>query len=198
MALTHAGDGRRRRRPRHVTAGAHARQVVERPQQGRSRSCCSASLAVVDGGAAGADRRPDPAQLVGVDRPPGRLPHGRPELPERGGRRDVVRGSRARSCSDLRRRVVAFPLGIACAVYLEEYAVESRFAQWTRINVRNLAGVPSIVYGLLGLAIFVKALDGVTSGKTRLRRRPGAAGAGAADRHHHRLRGAASRAAQHP
>jgi phosphate transport system permease protein len=62
--------------------------------------------------------------------------------------------------------LVAFPLGIGCAVYLEEYSSTSRFAKWTRINVRNLAGVPSIVYGLLGLAIFVKALSGVTSGKT--------------------------------
>lgn len=62
--------------------------------------------------------------------------------------------------------IVSFPLGIACAVYLEEYSSKSRFAKWTRINVRNLAGVPSIVYGLLGLAIFVQALDGVTSGKT--------------------------------
>lgn len=62
--------------------------------------------------------------------------------------------------------VVAFPLGIACAVYLEEYAGKSRFAQLTRVNVRNLAGVPSIVYGLLGLVIFVKALDGVTGGRT--------------------------------
>jgi phosphate transport system permease protein len=62
--------------------------------------------------------------------------------------------------------VVAFPLGIACAVYLEEYAGNSRFAKWTRINVRNLAGVPSIVYGLLGLAIFVEAMDGVTGGRT--------------------------------
>jgi phosphate transport system permease protein len=57
--------------------------------------------------------------------------------------------------------LVAVPLGIACAVYLEEYAGRSRFAKWTRINVRNLAGVPSIVYGLLGLGIFVKALNGV-------------------------------------
>jgi phosphate transport system permease protein len=62
--------------------------------------------------------------------------------------------------------VVAFPLGVACAVYLEEYAGKSRFAQLTRINVRNLAGVPSIVYGILGLAIFVKAMDGVTGGPT--------------------------------
>jgi phosphate transport system permease protein len=62
--------------------------------------------------------------------------------------------------------VVSFPLGIACAVYLEEYAGSSRFARWTRINVRNLAGVPSIVYGILGLAIFVQALEGITGGKT--------------------------------
>jgi phosphate transport system permease protein len=63
--------------------------------------------------------------------------------------------------------IVAVPLGIACAIYLEEYAKKSRFAKWTRINVRNLAGVPSIVYGLLGLAIFVKALDGVNgNGRT--------------------------------
>ncbi len=62
--------------------------------------------------------------------------------------------------------VVAFPLGVACAVYLEEYAGRSRFARLTRINVRNLAGVPSIVYGILGLAIFVKSLDGVTGGAT--------------------------------
>ena len=62
--------------------------------------------------------------------------------------------------------VVSFPLGVACAVYIEEYASTSRFARWTRINVRNLAGVPSIVYGLLGLAIFVKAMGGITGGKT--------------------------------
>jgi phosphate transport system permease protein len=57
--------------------------------------------------------------------------------------------------------LIAFPLGISCAVYLEEYATKSRFARWTRVNVRNLAGVPSIVYGLLGLGIFVKVLDGL-------------------------------------
>ncbi len=55
--------------------------------------------------------------------------------------------------------VVAIPLGTACAVYLEEYAGKSRLAAFTRLNVRNLAGVPSIVYGILGLAIFVQFLD---------------------------------------
>ena len=62
--------------------------------------------------------------------------------------------------------VVSFPLGIACAVYLEEYAGNTRVAQLTRVNVRNLAGVPSIVYGLLGLAIFVQAMGGITGGRT--------------------------------
>jgi len=51
--------------------------------------------------------------------------------------------------------VVAFPLGVATALYLEEYATPSRLTRLIDINIRNLAGVPSIVYGLLGLALFV-------------------------------------------
>jgi phosphate transport system permease protein len=62
--------------------------------------------------------------------------------------------------------VVAFPLGVACGTYLEEYAGNSRFSRWTQINVRNLAGVPSIVYGLLGLAIFVQAMGDFTGGRS--------------------------------
>lgn len=62
--------------------------------------------------------------------------------------------------------IVAFPLGIACAIYLEEYAGQSRIARLIRINVRNLAGVPSIVYGILGLTIFVKFSGGLTGGRT--------------------------------
>ena len=64
--------------------------------------------------------------------------------------------------------VIAFPVGIGAAVYLEEYAAGSRFANIVNINIRNLAGVPSIVYGLLGLAIFVQALGGATGGRTVL------------------------------
>ncbi len=69
--------------------------------------------------------------------------------------------------------VIAFPLGIATAIYLEEYAAESRFTRLVDVNIRNLAGVPSIVYGLLGLAIFVRLLgiDGpvdLTGGRTAL------------------------------
>lgn len=54
--------------------------------------------------------------------------------------------------------VFAFPLGIGAAVYLEEYARDTRLTRFIRVNIRNLAGVPSIVYGLLGLAIFVNLL----------------------------------------
>ncbi|HWH34229.1 MAG TPA: phosphate ABC transporter permease PstA [Acidimicrobiales bacterium] len=54
--------------------------------------------------------------------------------------------------------VLAFPVGIGAAIYLEEYAPRSRFTRIIDINIRNLAGVPSVVYGILGLAIFVKTL----------------------------------------
>jgi phosphate transport system permease protein len=57
---------------------------------------------------------------------------------------------------------IAFPLGIGAAVYIEEYARDTRLTRFINANIRNLAGVPSIVYGLLGLAIFVKALGGIT------------------------------------
>jgi phosphate transport system permease protein len=57
--------------------------------------------------------------------------------------------------------VTAFPIGIATAVYLEEYAPASRMTRIIDINIRNLAGVPSVVYGLLGLAVFVALLSNV-------------------------------------
>jgi phosphate transport system permease protein len=62
--------------------------------------------------------------------------------------------------------LVAFPLGVGAAVYLEEYEPGTRFARLVNVNIRNLAGVPSIVYGLLGLAVFVYALGGLTGGRT--------------------------------
>ena len=64
--------------------------------------------------------------------------------------------------------VVAFPLGIGAAIYLEEYAPDTRFTRFVNVNIRNLAGVPSIVYGLLGLSIFVQMLGSVTGGKSLL------------------------------
>ncbi len=54
--------------------------------------------------------------------------------------------------------IIALPIGITAAVYLEEYAGDNWFARLVNTNIRNLAGVPAIVYGLLGLAVFVTAL----------------------------------------
>lgn len=56
--------------------------------------------------------------------------------------------------------VLAFPMGIAAAVYLEEYAPENLLTKTIDIAIRNLAGVPSVVYGLLGLFLFVKTNEG--------------------------------------
>lgn len=60
----------------------------------------------------------------------------------------------------------AIPIGVATAIYLVEYSGGSRFARLVELNVRNLAGVPSIVYGLLGLAVFVQTLESFTQGRT--------------------------------
>jgi phosphate transport system permease protein len=57
--------------------------------------------------------------------------------------------------------LLSFPLGIGAAVYLEEYAADTAFTRLVNTVVRNLAGVPSIVYGLLGLAVFVVALGDI-------------------------------------
>ncbi|CAN5761830.1 phosphate ABC transporter permease PstA [soil metagenome] len=54
--------------------------------------------------------------------------------------------------------LIAFPLGVAAGVYLEEYGKKSRMASFLEINIANLAGVPSIIYGLLGLEIFVRQM----------------------------------------
>jgi phosphate transport system permease protein len=58
--------------------------------------------------------------------------------------------------------VVALPLGLAAAVYIEEYARDTRLNRLLVTNIRNLAGVPSIVYGILGLVVFVQALREIT------------------------------------
>jgi phosphate transport system permease protein len=50
------------------------------------------------------------------------------------------------------------PIGVGAAVYLEEYARASRWRSLVQLNIANLAGVPSIVYGILGLGLFVRAL----------------------------------------
>ncbi len=67
--------------------------------------------------------------------------------------------------------LLAFPFGIATAVYLEEYAPDNALTALIQVNIRNLAGVPSVVYGLLGLAVFVaffNALDGDRNGRSIL------------------------------
>lgn len=52
--------------------------------------------------------------------------------------------------------LISFPLGVAAAIYLEEYAPENWVTRFIQINIANLAGVPSVVYGLLGLGLFVR------------------------------------------
>jgi phosphate transport system permease protein len=58
--------------------------------------------------------------------------------------------------------VLAFPIGVAAAIYLEEYARDTPLTRFLNTVIRNLAGVPSIVYGLLGLAVFAVLLGSVT------------------------------------
>jgi len=57
----------------------------------------------------------------------------------------------------------SIPLGVSAAIYLSEYAKEGRFTRFVRAAIRNLAGIPSIVYGLFGVAIFVQGLNFGTS-----------------------------------
>ena len=58
----------------------------------------------------------------------------------------------------------SFPVGVGAAIYLEEYAADTRINRVIQTNINNLAGVPSIIYGMLGLAIFVRTLEVLTSG----------------------------------
>jgi phosphate transport system permease protein len=86
-------------------------------------------------------------------------------LPDRAG---VVQGIRGSLTIVVFVIVLSFPLGIAAAVYLEEYARDTRMTRIVNANIRNLAGVPSIVYGLLGIALFVRyeGLNGLTGGRS--------------------------------
>jgi len=54
--------------------------------------------------------------------------------------------------------IIAFPVGVAAGVYLEEYSKKNRLSALLEINISNLAGVPSIIYGLLGLEVFVRIM----------------------------------------
>jgi phosphate transport system permease protein len=84
-------------------------------------------------------------------------------LPERAGVSQGISGSLVLVAFVV---VIAFTLGIGAAIYLEEYASDTRLNRFINVNVRNLAGVPSVVYGLLGLALFVKLLGDATGGRS--------------------------------
>lgn len=66
--------------------------------------------------------------------------------------------------------VAAFPIGIMTAIFIEEYSSGNRLARFIDINIRNLAGVPSVVYGIMGLTVFVTLFSalGVGTGKIAL------------------------------
>lgn len=64
--------------------------------------------------------------------------------------------------------VIAFPLGVGSAIWLEEYAPDNKLTRFIQTNIYNLAGVPSIIYGMLGLTIFVRFLGDITQGRTVL------------------------------
>ena len=81
--------------------------------------------------------------------------------PETAGVRTAILGSLLTILITL---LVSFPIGVGAAIYLEEYAADNRLNRLIQANVNNLAGVPSIIYGMLGLAIFVRLLEPVTSG----------------------------------
>ncbi len=53
---------------------------------------------------------------------------------------------------------LSFPMGVFAAIYLEEFAPRSRWVDWVEVSINNLAAVPSIIFGLLGLAVFVNTL----------------------------------------
>jgi phosphate transport system permease protein len=52
---------------------------------------------------------------------------------------------------------LSFPMGVLAAIYLEEFAPRSRWVDWVEVSINNLAAVPSIIFGLLGLAVFIGA-----------------------------------------
>ncbi|MEM6254029.1 MAG: phosphate ABC transporter permease PstA [Cyanobacteria bacterium P01_D01_bin.156] len=62
----------------------------------------------------------------------------------------------------------SFPVGVGAAIYLEEFATDNWFTRLVEINIGNLAGVPSIIYGLLGLAVFVRIFEPITGGRSVL------------------------------
>ena len=81
--------------------------------------------------------------------------------PERAGIRSAIFGSLWVILITL---LIALPIGVGAAIYLEEYAKDNGLNRLIQTNINNLAGVPSIIYGMLGLALFVRLLEPLTSG----------------------------------
>jgi phosphate transport system permease protein len=63
---------------------------------------------------------------------------------------------------------VSFPVGVGAGIYLEEFSSDNWFTRLVEINIGNLAGVPAIIYGLLGLGVFVQLLGPITGGRSLL------------------------------
>ena len=110
-----------------------------------------------------ADRRVSDKQIVWVDEleRDGQIRHewntrfltaGDSREPELAGMQGAIRGSLLTLLVTL---ILSFPVGVAAAVYLEEFAPKNRFTDIIEVNINNLAAVPSIIFGLLGLAVFL-------------------------------------------
>ncbi len=83
----------------------------------------------------------------------GFLTHFPSRIPERAGIKSAIVGS---IWMILLTAAISVPIGVASALYLEEYAPRGWFMKLIQININNLAGIPSVVYGILGLALFVR------------------------------------------
>ncbi|MGB7487246.1 MAG: phosphate ABC transporter permease PstA [Phormidesmis sp.] len=62
----------------------------------------------------------------------------------------------------------SFPIGVGAGIFLEEFAEDNWFTRLVEVNIGNLAGVPSIIYGLLGLAVFARIMQPITGGRSVL------------------------------
>lgn len=87
---------------------------------------------------------------------PGFLTENPSRFPDKGGIRPAILGSVSLGVIVM---LVAVPIGVGAALYLEEYAPKAWWTDIIEINIANLAGIPSIVYGLLGLGVFYYLLD---------------------------------------
>ncbi len=117
---------------------------VERDEQGGARRLSDSQLRWID--ALAADGRVEQRFNVNF------FTRGDSRDPEQAGIAGAAKGSLFALLVTL---VIAFPLGIAAAVYLEEFAPRNRWIDLVEVNINNLAAVPSIVFGLLGLSVFL-------------------------------------------